>query len=112
MRIAMALLQGGPCKRIQTVAARPRWHEPFSSISPGPHAGLRMAFAPRTLLFGATAAALHYNCFSRAVVVVFTNVAGPPLLRYFDDFGALGPSATLDAAFGHLCAFATSWVSP
>ena len=64
----------------------------------GPKTGKWMAFVPRTLLFGAVAAVLHYNCFSRAVAVLFTKVTGIPLLSYFDDFGALVPSDILDPA--------------
>ena len=45
-----------------------------------PKTGQRMAFAPRALLFGAVAAVLHYNCFSRAVAVLFTRITGIPLL--------------------------------
>ena len=63
-----------------------------------PKTGAWMAFVPRTLLFGAVAAVLHYNCFSRAVAVLFTKVTGIPLLSYFDDFGALVPSEVSDHA--------------
>ena len=69
-----------------------------------PVAGKWMAFAPRTLLFAAVAAVLHYNCFSRAVAAPFTKVTGIPLLSYFDDFGSLVPSEVLGQA---LAAFAT-----
>ena len=63
-----------------------------------PRSGTWHACVPRTLLFGAVAAVLHYNCFSRAVAKVFTRVTGAPLLSYFDDFGASVPLAVLDAA--------------
>ena len=50
-----------------------------------------MAFPPKSLLFGAVAAVLHYNCFSRMVAVLFNLTFGIPLIGYFDDFGALIP---------------------
>ena len=63
-----------------------------------PTSGAWMEFAPRTLLFGAVAAVLHYNAFSRAVAVLFCKVTGIPLLSYFGDFGALVPSDALGPA--------------
>ena len=70
-----------------------------------PVAGNWMAFVPRTLLFGAVAAVLHYNCFSRAVAVLFTRVTGAPLLSYFDDFGSLVPSEALGQSLEAFMAF-------
>ena len=70
-----------------------------------PVTGIWHAFVPRALLFGAVAAVLHYNCFSRAVAVLFTKLAGIPLLSYFDDFGALVPSEVLGHALGAFTKF-------
>ena len=70
-----------------------------------PASGKWFGFAPRTLLFGAVAAALHYNAFSRAVAKVFTRVTGIPLLSYFDDFGALVPLEVLEAALAAFVRF-------
>ena len=49
--------------------------------------GLWYGFLSRTLLFGASAAVLHYNCFSRIVAVLANHIFGLPLINYFDDFG-------------------------
>ena len=46
-------------------------------------------FWPRTLLFGAVAAVLHYNCFSRIIAVLANRVFGLPMVNYFDDLGCL-----------------------
>ena len=54
-----------------------------------PVAGLWHGFLPRTLLFGAEAAVLRYNCFSRAVDLLPNLILGIPLLSYFDDFGSM-----------------------
>ena len=51
-----------------------------------------MAFPPKALLFGATSAVLHYNCFSRLLAVLTNRIFGIPLIGYFDDFGALVPA--------------------
>ena len=51
-----------------------------------------MAFPPKALLFGATSAVLHYNCFSRLLAILANRIFGIPLIGYFDDFGALVPS--------------------
>ena len=56
-----------------------------------PTSGKWVAFPPKALLFGAEAAVLHYNCFSRLASVIFNKIFGIPLLAYFDDFGALVP---------------------
>ena len=57
-----------------------------------PETGEWVAFPPKALLFGAVAAVLHYNCFSRLLSVIFNKIFGIPLIGYFDDFGALVPS--------------------
>ena len=50
-------------------------------------------FLSRALLFGAVAAVLRYNCFSRIIAVLFCRFFGIPMINYFDDFGAPIPSA-------------------
>ena len=71
-----------------------------------PTDGGRYGFFPRTLLFGETAAVLHYNGFSR-IVAVFANIFfGLPVVSYFDDFGSLLPSSISDegmAIFRSFC---------
>lgn len=57
-----------------------------------------MSFPPKALLFGAEAAVLHYNCFSRLISVIFNKIFGTPLIAYFDDFGALAPKRLCDKA--------------
>ena len=63
-----------------------------------PETGTWVEFAPRTLLFGAVAAALRYNAFIRSSAVLFCKITGMLLLSYFDDFGALAPSEILGPA--------------
>ena len=46
-------------------------------------------FWPRTLLFGAVAAVLHYNCFSRIIEIWANRLFGLPVVNYFDDMGCL-----------------------
>ena len=69
-----------------------------------PHTGTWMAFAPRALLFGAVAAVLRYNAFSRSLAVLFCKITGTPL-SYFGDFGALVPSEILDPTLQAFMAF-------
>ena len=57
-----------------------------------PNTSRWMAFHPKALLFGATSAVLHYNCFSRLLAVLTNRIFGIPLIGYFDDFGALVPA--------------------
>ena len=52
-----------------------------------------MALPPKALLFGATSAALRYNCFSRLIAVLFNMTFGISLVAYFDDFGPLVPKS-------------------
>ena len=49
--------------------------------------GMQYGLLPRALLFGASAAVLHYNCFSRIVAVLANRIFGLPLINYFCDFG-------------------------
>ena len=48
---------------------------------------------PRTLLFGAAASALRYNCFSRIMAALANRFLGLPVLNYFDDFGCPLPGS-------------------
>ena len=50
-----------------------------------PSDGLLCGFHPRTLLFGAVAAVLHYNCFSLILAVSANLILGIPTVHYFDD---------------------------
>ena len=44
------------------------------------------------MVFGAIAAVLHYNVFSRTLAELSNRYLGIPLLRFFDDCGELTPS--------------------
>ena len=54
-----------------------------------PPGGKWYGLLPRGLLFGASAAVLHYNFFSRIVEVSAYRIFGLPLVDYFGDFGCL-----------------------
>ena len=54
-----------------------------------PTDGKWYGFWPRALLFGAVAAVLHYNCFSRIIAVLANRIFGLPMVNYFDDLGCL-----------------------
>ena len=43
------------------------------------------------LLFGSVSAVIHYNCFTRALVVLINRTLGIPALNYFGDLGSLAP---------------------
>ena len=49
------------------------------------------AFPPHSLLFGAEAAAIHYNCYSRTVAILISRIFGIPIISYYDDRCALIP---------------------
>ena len=49
----------------------------------------RCGFWSRTLLFGAVAAVLRYNCFPRIIAVLANRLFGLPMVNYFDDLGCL-----------------------
>ena len=53
----------------------------------GPKTRSWFGFRPRTLLFGSTAAVLHYNCLSRTIASLACRVPLIPTIGYFDDFG-------------------------
>ena len=60
-------------------------------------------FRPRTLLFGSTAAVLHYNCLSRIIASLARRLLLLPTIGYFDDFG---PIAAFEGAVEAFSAFA------
>ena len=53
-------------------------------------------FRTRTQVPGATAAVLHYNCFSRMVTTLLLRVLRLPTRGYFDDFWFFTAAATAD----------------
>ena len=65
---------------------------PLASVAlRNPETSEWMALRPKALLFGAAAAVLRYNCFSRLLSVLSNLTFVIPLIGYFDDFGALIP---------------------
>ena len=56
-----------------------------------PEDGRWYGFFSRTLLFGAVAAVIHYNVFSRIISELVCRIFGIPMVSYFDDFGAMLP---------------------
>ena len=71
-----------------------------------PVTGKWFGFVSRTLMFGATAAVLHYNVFSRLITALVNRVLGIPLICFFDDFAALVPrllSNKAMAVFSRFC---------
>ena len=71
-----------------------------------PADGCWYSFRSRALLFGAAAAVLQYNVFSRIADELFTRLFGIPFLSFLDDFGAFAPSSLSQKALG---AFADFW---
>ena len=68
----------------------------------------RYGFFSRTWVFGAIAAVLRYNVFSRILAELTTFYLGIPLLSFFGDFGALVPSFLSSAdlqTFTSFCPF-------
>ena len=64
-------------------------------------------FISRTLMFGAIAAVLHYNVFSRLLSELVSKLLGIPLLCFFDDFGSIIPASISKQALHTLTAFCT-----
>ena len=54
-----------------------------------PTNGRRFGFVSRTLVFGDTAAVLHYNVFSRLITALVNRMLGIPPICFFDDFAAM-----------------------
>ena len=55
-------------------------------------------FIIRAMLFGAVAAVLRYNFFSRMISGIPAQLFGPPLLCFFDDFGPIAPDELSESA--------------
>ena len=62
-------------------------------------------FTPRTLIFGSTAAVLHYNCLSRVIASLACRLLLLPTLGYFDDFGFIVAAEGADEAFSAFTEF-------
>ena len=58
-----------------------------------PKDGIWYGFWHRALLFGAPAAVLRYNAFSRIVAALANKIFGLLAVNYFDDIGRLMPSS-------------------
>ena len=67
----------------------------------------RYGFLSRTMVFGAVAAVLHYNVFSRTLAELVNHYLGMPLLSFFDDFGALTPNCLTPLALQTFTSFCT-----
>lgn len=65
----------------------------------------RYGFIPRTLLFGSTAAVLHYICLSRLLASPVCPFLGIPCVGYYDDYGMRLPYRLADAALGAFTSF-------
>ena len=55
-------------------------------------------FIPHTQLFGSTAAALHYNCLSRAIASLTCRMLKIPCIGCYDDFGIISPECLIKNA--------------
>ena len=71
----------------------------------GPKTKRRYGFFIRTMVFGAVAAVLHYNVFSRTLAELANHFLGIPMLRFCDDFGALTPSCLTPLALQTFTSF-------
>ena len=68
-------------------------------------------FITRTLIFGAVAAVLHYNVFSRAWTALINRDLGIPLVCFFDDFAATIQLRLGEKALAVFLASVSCWVS-
>ena len=57
-----------------------------------PQDGRWYGFTSRTVMFGAISAVIYYAIFPRIIAELTCRIFGTPLVRYFDDFGALLPA--------------------
>ena len=78
---------------------------PESVTLRNPADGCRHSFRSRTLLFGAVAAVLRYNVFSRISDALFARLFGIPVLSFFANFGALVPAFLPQKALGAFASF-------
>ena len=72
-----------------------------------PVTGKWLGFASIALVFGATAALLRYNVFSRLIAALVNRLLGIPLICFFDDFAALAPRLLANKAMSGFPAFAS-----
>ena len=70
-----------------------------------PHDHRWYGFISRTMMFGAIAAVLHYNVFSRILSEVVSKLFGIPLLCFFDDFGSIIPAEIAKQALNVFTSF-------
>ena len=63
-----------------------------------PADGSWYGFMPRTLLFGSTAAVLHYNCLSRVIAPLACRAHKIPRKGYYGDFGMVVPESFVGLA--------------
>ena len=70
-----------------------------------PHDGRWYGFLSRTLMFGAIAAVLRYNVFSRLLSELVSKLLVIPLLCFFDDFGSVVPKVLAGRALANFTAF-------
>ena len=62
-------------------------------------------FPARALLFGAEAAAIHYNCISRVIAFSTNLTFGMPLAENMDDYGATILTILEDSALATIAEF-------
>ena len=67
--------------------------------------GMWYGFISRTMMFGAIAAVLHYNVFSRLLSEIVSKLLGIPLLCFFDDFGSIIPASLAEKALSTFTSF-------
>lgn len=72
-----------------------------------PDDGVWYGFRPRTLMFGSTAAVLHYNCLSRVIASLACRLLLLPAVGYFGDFGFITAADGADEAFASFAEFFT-----
>ena len=65
-----------------------------------PADGKLYGFTPRTQLFGSVASVMHYNIFSRVLVVIVNRALGIPAVCYVDDYAFLDPLSLGVASMG------------
>ena len=63
-----------------------------------PASGSMRGFAPKTQLFGATAAALNYNAVSRVMPTVAARWPGIQCMGYLEDFGIITTESAIEEA--------------
>ena len=74
-------------------------------MPPGPTTVRLSRPRPGLWVFGDVDAVLHYNVFSRILAELANHYLGIPLLRFFDDFGALIPGCMAPLALQTFTSF-------